>query len=160
MSCTVEDELTAYVDGELSVVEAARVRAHLASCADCRATETLLRRTLTELATLPAFEPSAGLRRRVLSEVEALPRPWPERLRAWFRPTVLAPVAGVALAGAVAVVAVGRLRRRNASVERRAPSSRSPRHYELLTDYEVVGLSPEDLEVVEHLDQLQKEGRP
>ena len=33
-------------------------------------------------------------------------------------------------------------------------------HYELLSDYEVVGLTPEDLEVVEHLDQLQKEGRP
>ena len=31
-------------------------------------------------------------------------------------------------------------------------------NYELLSDYEVVGLSPEDLEVVEHLDEL--EGRP
>src|SRR5262249_8393761 len=70
MSCTVEDDLTAYLDGELSVVDAARVRTHLASCADCRATEMLLRRTLTELAALPAFEPSAGLRRRILSEVE------------------------------------------------------------------------------------------
>ena len=33
-------------------------------------------------------------------------------------------------------------------------------HYELLSDYEVVGLDPEDLEVVERLDQLHKEGRP
>jgi len=33
-------------------------------------------------------------------------------------------------------------------------------HYELLSDYEVVGLSREDLDVVEHLDELQKEGRP
>ena len=119
MSCTVEDELTAYVDGELSVVEAARVRTHLGSCADCRATETLLRRTLAELATLPAFEPSVGLRRRVLSEVEALPRPWLDRLRAWFRPTVLAPVAGVAFVGAVALLAVGRATpTRNVAVER------------------------------------------
>jgi len=33
-------------------------------------------------------------------------------------------------------------------------------NYELLTDYEVVGLAPDDLEVVEQLDQLKKEGRP
>ena len=33
-------------------------------------------------------------------------------------------------------------------------------HYELLSDYEVVGLSRDDLDVVEHLDELQKEGRP
>jgi hypothetical protein len=33
-------------------------------------------------------------------------------------------------------------------------------HYELLTDYEVVGLSRDDLDVVEHLDELQREGRP
>lgn len=160
MSCTVEDELTAYVDGELSVVEAARVRTHLVSCADCRATETLLRRTMAELAALPAFEPSVGLRRRVLSEVEAMPRPWPERLRAWFRPTVLAPLAGVAFAGVVALVAVGRFdAARNASVERGAELAVAE-HYDLLTDYEVVGLSPDNLEVVEHLDQLKKEGRP
>ena len=151
MSCSVEDELTAYLDGELSVVEAARVRTHLASCADCRATEALLRRTVTELAALPAFEPSAGLRRRVLAEVEALPRPWPERLRTWFRPALLAP-AGVAVATALVVAVVAEraeLRTELAVGE----------HYELLSDYEVVGLSRDDLDVVEHLDELQKEGR-
>jgi hypothetical protein len=30
----------------------------------------------------------------------------------------------------------------------------------LLSDYELLGVTPEDLDVVEHLDQLQKEGRP
>jgi anti-sigma factor RsiW len=158
MSCTVEDDLTAYLDGELSVVEAARVRTHLSSCAECRATETLLRRTLTELTALPTFEPSVGLRRRVLSEVEALPRPWWERLGSWFRPALLAPVAGVALAGAVALVATGYLGARNNPIARGAELAVAE-NYDLLNDYEVVGLSPEDLEVVEHLDQL-KEGRP
>ena len=71
------------------------------------ATEMLLRRTLSELSALPAFEPSVGLRRRVLSEVEALPLPWRQRLGTWFRPALLAPVAGVALAGAVALLVVG-----------------------------------------------------
>jgi len=154
MSCTVEDELTAYLDGELSVVESARVRTHLASCSECRATEALLRRTVTELAALPAFEPSAALRRRVRAEVEALPRPWTERMRAWLRPGVLAP-AGVALATA-AVVAVVAGQRAVADRTELAVAE----HYELLSDYEVVGLSQDDLDVVEHLDELQKEGRP
>ena len=159
MSCTVEDDLTAYLDGELSVVEAARVRTHLASCPDCRATEMLLRRTLSELDTLPAFEPSVGLRRRVLSEVEALPHPWRGRLRTWFRPALLAPVAGVALAAAVALVATGRFDSRSNPVARGTELAVAE-NYDLLNDYEVVGLSPEDLEVVEQLDQLKKEGRP
>jgi anti-sigma factor RsiW len=159
MSCTVEEELTAYLDGELSVVEAARVRTHLASCADCRATEALLRRTVTELAALPAFEPSAGLRRRVLAEVEALPRPWPERLRTWFRPALLAP-AGVVVATAVVVAVVVAGQRYTAARAEQRTELAVAEHYELLSDYEVVGLSGDDLDVVEHLDELQKEGRP
>ena len=158
MSCTVEHELTAYVDGELSVVEAARVRTHLGSCAHCRATEALLRRTVVELAALPAFEPSPALRRRVLAEVEALPRPWPERLRTWLRPALLAP-AGVALATA-AVVAVAVGQRVVAERAEQRTELAVAEHYELLSDYEVVGLSRDDLDVVEHLDELQKEGRP
>jgi len=158
MSCTVGDELTAYLDGELSFVEAARVRTHLASCADCRATEALLRRTVTELAALPAFEPSTGLRRRVLAEVEALPRPWPERLRTWLRPALLAPT-GVAVATAVVVAVVAGQRAVSERAEQRTELAVAE-HYELLTDYEVVGLSRDDLDVVEHLDELPREGRP
>ena len=158
MSCTVEDELTAYLDGELSTVEAARVRTHLASCAECRATETLLRRTVTELAALPAFEPSVGLRRRVLAEVEALPRPWPERLRTWLRPALLAP-GGVAVATALVVAVVAGRQVVVQRAEQRMELAVAE-HYELLSDYEVVGLSGDDLDVVEHLDELQKEGRP
>lgn len=158
MSCTVEDELTAFVDGELSAVETARVRGHLASCSDCRSTEALLRRTVSELSALPGFEPSVGLRRRVLAEVDGLPRPWPERMRAWFRPGVLAP-AGMALAAA-AVVAV--LVGQRAMTERVDPRTELAvaEHLELLSDYELLGVTSEDLDVVEHLDQLQKEGRP
>lgn len=158
MSCTVEDELTAYVDGEMSAVEAARVRTHLTSCAPCRATEALLRRTVTELAALPAFEPSPGLRRRVLAQVESLPRPWTERFRRWLRPAVLAP-AGVALATAV-VVAVVVGQRLVVQRAERGMELAVAEHYELLSDYEVVGVSRDDLDVVEHLDELQKEGRP
>jgi anti-sigma factor RsiW len=158
MSCTMEDELTAYVDGELSAVEAARVRSHLTSCSGCRSTEALLRRTVTQLAALPAFEPSNALRRRVLAEVEILPRPWPERMRAWLRPSALAP-AGVALATAALVAVVMGQRTLSARAEQHAELAVAE-NYELLSDYEVVGLDPDDLDVVEHLDQLEKEGRP
>jgi anti-sigma factor RsiW len=155
MSCTVEDELTAYVDGEMSAVEAARVRAHLTSCAPCRATEALLRRTVAELAALPAFEPSVALRRRVLAQVESLPRPWTEQFRHWLRPGVLAP-AGVALATALVVaVVVGQRLGAERGLELAVAE-----HYELLSDYEVVGVSRDDLDVIEHLDELEKEGRP
>src|SRR5262249_57085264 len=73
MSCTVENDLTAYLDGELSPEAANRVQAHLADCEECRATERMLSFTVSSLRTLPSFEPSHGLRRRVLAEVESLP---------------------------------------------------------------------------------------
>src|SRR4029453_15079769 len=139
MSCTVEDELTAYVDGELSAVEAARGRTHLTSRGPRRATQALLRRTVTELAALPAFEPSVALRRRVLAQVESLPRPWTEQFRHWLRPGVLAP-AGVALATALVVaVVVGQRLGAERGLELAVAE-----HYELLSDYEVVGVSGDD----------------
>ena len=150
MSCTVENDLTAFVDGELSAADTARVRKHLESCAECRATAALLQRTVTTVVALPAFQPSPGLRRRVLTRVEALPRPWAERFRDWFRPTVLLPLGlGVALVAVLALVAVHDTERRR-NLELAVASN-----YELLSDYEVVGLSADDLEVVEHLDELE-----
>jgi anti-sigma factor RsiW len=150
MSCTVENELTAYLDGELSAAEAARVRQHLAGCAGCRDTVALLRHTVSTLAALPAFEPSVGLRRQVLTRVEELPGRWTERLRAWMRPSTLLPSGvGIALA-ALAFIAV-----RHSADQRRNLETAVAFQYELLTDYEVVGLSADDLEVVEHLDELE-----
>jgi len=132
MSCTVENDLTAYLDGELSAEAASRMKAHLATCEDCRATEVLLHRTVSSLRSLPDFEPSRGLRRRVLTEVESLP--------------------ALAAAVATAVVVTHRIQ------ERHQLDLVVAANYELLTDYEVVGLTADDLEVVEHLDEL--EGRP
>jgi anti-sigma factor RsiW len=138
MSCTVENDLTAFVDGELSAADMARVRKHLDGCAECRATVALL-------------QPSVGLRRRVLTRVETLPPSWSRRLREWFRPAVLLPSGmGVALAAVLALVAV-----RQAAEQRRSLELAVASNYELLSDYEVVGLSPDDLEVVEHLDELE-----
>jgi anti-sigma factor RsiW len=153
MSCTVESDLTAYLDGELSPEAATRVKAHLAGCGDCRATELLLQRTVSSLQALPAFEPSRGLRRRVLAEVEGLPASAWSGWRTWLRPGRLVPSGAALLAAvAVAVVMTHRLEQRH-SLDLAVAAN-----YELLSDYEVVGLSAEDLDVVEHLDEL--EGRP
>ncbi|MFP2934653.1 anti-sigma factor family protein, partial [Pyxidicoccus sp. 3LG] len=43
MSCHYEEDLTAYVDGELPPARRAEVEAHLGTCAGCGATHALLR---------------------------------------------------------------------------------------------------------------------
>jgi anti-sigma factor RsiW len=152
MSCTVENDLTAYVDGELPAERAATVRSHLKSCVECRATETLLQRTVAAIVDLPEFEPSPNVRRRVLTQVQLRPQPW-WRMERWLSPAMWVPSgAGLALAALLAVLVV----RHTSEVHRFEMVVAS--NYELLSDYEVVGLNAEDLEMVEHLDEL--EGRP
>jgi anti-sigma factor RsiW len=158
MSCNVEVELTAYVDGELPPPEAAAVRAHLAGCPDCRSTEALLRQTVQTLETLPAFEPSAALRQGVLRDVDALPLPLRQRLGHWLRPAVLVP-SGLLAAGAVAVLAVSALRPGLPSNLPDGAALDVAMNYDVVANYDVLGLdSEEDVEVVAHLQEL--EGRP
>ena len=64
------------------------MKAHLDTCQDCRATELLLQRTVSSLGALRSFEPSQGLRRRVLTEVAALPASVWAGWRTWFRRTL------------------------------------------------------------------------
>ena len=96
MSCTVEDELTAYVDGELSAVEAARVRDHL----------SLLRRLPGDRGAPPTDGDRAGRAARPSSHPPGCgggcwprwrrcPGPGPSGSAAGSVPAVLAP-AGVA----------------------------------------------------------------
>ena len=161
MSCDLESELTAYVDAELSAELTTAVSAHLAGCAACRSTEALLRGTLLTLEALPAFEPSVGLRRAVLQRLERLPSPLSERLRRWLRPSVLLPSAAVlASAGVVAVLLASGSFGQRLPAELRDPQGLDvAMNYEVLRDYDVLGVdTPEDVEVVAQLDQL--EGRP
>ena len=161
MSCKLEAELTAYVDEELDAVQAKTVHAHLTGCADCRATEALLRRTVEVLGTLPAFEPSVGLRRTVLSRLDAAPPSLGERLRAWLRPGVLFPsTVGLLAAAAVALYIAGPGAKKNLPSELQDSTALDvAMNFDVATDYDVLGLdSPEDVEVVARLDEL--EGRP
>lgn len=154
MSCTFEEDLTAYVDGELPAARRAEVATHLSTCAECQQTEALLRRTLTSLAALPEFKPSPNTRREVLAKVDALPLPLRERLKALLRPSVLMPSLGLAAAVGVAVLVTGQ---EPQSVDvTDAGTLELAANLELVEDYDIVGLdSSEDLEVIENLHELE-----
>ena len=156
MSCgDFEDEVTAYVDGELPAARHAQVRAHLDACAECQATETLLRATVARMAELPAFEPASATRRAVLTKLDALPTPWWEQVKRGLRPAVLVPATGLAavLAVSLFMMAPGQdssLGMEDASVIELAAN------LELAEDYEVLGLDDmEDVEVVTRLHELE-----
>ena len=155
MSCIIAGELTAYLDRELPVFQLKQIENHLASCRECRSTERLLRRTVVRLDELPAFELSNATRRNVLSRVdEAVDRSIGSRLKTLWRPQVLFPSLGLALAVIALVIS------REPSLELRdARLFEVGTNLELAEDYEVVGLSSlDDLEVVQHLHEL--EGAP
>ncbi len=154
MSCAFEEELTAYIDGELPPPRRAEVEAHLGTCADCRSTEALLRRTLAQLEALPEFKPSPDTRRAVLAKVDALPLPLRERLKALLRPSVLVPSLGMAAAVGLAVIYSGHESRSLDVTD--AGTLELAANLELVEDYDVVGLdSAEDMEVIEHLHELE-----
>ncbi|MFP2908626.1 anti-sigma factor family protein, partial [Pyxidicoccus sp. 3LFB2] len=50
MSCGFEEDLTAYVDGELPPARRVEVEAHLGACAGCRAMHALLGTAVARLA--------------------------------------------------------------------------------------------------------------
>ncbi len=154
----VGDDLTALVDGALPPAERAQVEAHLGDCAACRAERDALARALATLASVPPPPPprpgfeqrfyarlarEAPRRRSLLERLADHPLRW------------LVPATGLA---AALVVGIG---------VRRAAEQRDlemARHLDLLERYvEVASLdvveTPEDLDVVAHLDELER-GRP
>jgi anti-sigma factor RsiW len=153
MSCAFEEELTAYIDGELPAARRTEVEAHLGTCAECKSTEALLRRTVASMATLPEFVPSADTRRAVLAKVDALPPPLKERLLALLRPSVLVPSMG--LAAALALVVYASRDSQGVDVTDEGALELAA-NMELMEDYDVVGLdSSEDMEVVANLHELE-----
>ncbi|MDR7537862.1 MAG: zf-HC2 domain-containing protein [Armatimonadota bacterium] len=79
----VEQQLSAYLDGELTPDRAAEVREHLAGCAACQADLQALRAVKRLLGALRAPEPAPDLEAAILARVEResrwlwLPRPRP-----------------------------------------------------------------------------------
>ena len=147
----MEENLTAYLDGELSVEDKAAVEAALAKDPALRATLESLKGALAAVKALPEPAASLGLRRAVLAQVEG-PQTFGERLKAFFTLPRLAPIAGVAAAAALAVVVAQRGDKPPADPEQLYVAS----NMEMLEDLDILGLeSPEDLEVVMNLDALE-----
>jgi len=150
-------ELTAYIDGELSDGDAKALEAELAKNGELQAMEQKLRRTVALMAAVPQVEPSTALRRAVLNGLDT-PTTFGERLKAWLSAGKLVPLAALATAAVVTVVAVrgghGQTVPANLPVE--DDQLLIAQNMEVLEDLDVVGLdSPDDLDVVAHLDELE-----
>ena len=142
-------ELTAYVDGELSELEAKALEAELAQNPSLRRVEQALRRTVALVEAMPAPAPSAALRRAVLERIDA--PTLGERLRALFTPGRLG-IAGLAAAAAVAAVVVAQPKDMPGDEEHLFLAQ----NMEVIEDLDLVGLdSADDLDVVASLHELE-----
>lgn len=106
-----DDRLSALLDGELPLDEAAEVQAHVIACADCSAGLAAVRDARATLRSLPAVEPPAGFFEALLAgglpddgdeydaPAEVIPISRTRRL-VWAN-VAAAAVAGLMLAGAV-----------------------------------------------------------
>jgi len=153
----VDDDLTALLDGALPGALQAEVEAHLASCPGCRAERDRIARALSALSSLPAPPaPAPGFEQRfyarlareaprnrsILDRLSARPLRW------------LVPSTGLA---ALLVAGIW-IRRADERMD-----LEMARHLDLLENYVAVASldaveTPEDVDVVSHLDELQ-EGR-
>jgi anti-sigma factor RsiW len=153
-------ELTAYLDGALPAAERAQVESHLAGCAACRAERDRLASALALLSRLPpAPAPAAGFEQRFFARLAREKATLRERRSLldrvawrWLVPT---------LAGALATAAVILY----SGERRREHEVYLAEHLDLFQNYELVaGVgavdTPDDVNVVAHLDQLEPEGRP
>ena len=158
MSCALENELTAYLDGELSPSERARVDTHLPGCPDCRATLALLERSVATLHALPAFEPSPQLRRAVLQRVSeegerGLGARWSRLRAAWVLPAF----ATAAAAGVLAFMLTHSSRQGVMEALEEPGGLELAANLEVVGDMDVLGMDrPEDVEVVARLDELEE----
>jgi len=152
MSCAVELDLTAYIDGELPPSRREAVAVHLAQCPSCQQTAEVLQDSVSKLASLPPLEVPGWLRAQVLSQIAREPIKARRKLGDFLQVRLLLPSAGLAAAAAMALLLWAR------------PSREVPelRQYELganlevIEDYEVLGItSIEDLEVVQQLHELE-----
>jgi anti-sigma factor RsiW len=153
--CTESEKVTAYLDGELVALEQSAYETHLGSCVECQSDLKVLRDGLSLLKALPSIEPSANLRRQVLTGLPPQPAGfWSRFGLAWS-----APLGGLAAAVAVVGLVVATWPHRPA-----VDPNRGRAEFELaanldlmenLTVVESSNLTDEELDAVEHLDELE-----
>ncbi|MBM4380454.1 MAG: zf-HC2 domain-containing protein [Deltaproteobacteria bacterium] len=177
MSCGFEEDGVAYLDGELPRERAEALAAHLPGCVLCTAQHAglvRLREQVAALASAPLPLPSPGLRARVLAEVAGANGSPGTGLWAWLRgrlqPWMLAPaLAGLA---ALAWLAWSPASPPSPSLDAPLPAwaaeaTEEPAVLEaalVMDELDELRLgaleTPEDLEVISALDELEQEGRP
>ena len=155
MSCAFEEELTAYIDGELPPPRRAEVEAHLGTCASAGARRPCCGAPWSSWRPCPSSSPLRTPAARCW-------RRWTRcRLRsgsgckALLRPTVLVPSLGMAAAVGAGrhLHAATRLARVDVTD---AGTLELAANLELVEDYDVVGMdNADDMEVIEHLHELE-----
>jgi anti-sigma factor RsiW len=158
-SCrAVQENLTAWVDGELSPRWTERVREHVTRCADCaaeleslRASIALQRSTLPRLTAATAVD-VAGLQVRLRRAVAAADAP---RRSVWswiLRPVVLAPALAL-LAVLALLTAAGDPADLLVPLGVKSPPPAVKRAPELFKDYTLI----QHLDALEHFDTVESE---
>ena len=151
----IEDELTAYVDGELSELDMQRVKAALAADPKLAALEQVLRSTVSAVEALPSPQPSQALRRAVLNGIDG-PMTMGERLQKWLRPSRLMPALGMAAAAALVAVIAQQGAQVGPMHEAEEEQLYVAQNMDVLEDLELAGIeSAEDLEVIAALNSLE-----
>jgi anti-sigma factor RsiW len=147
-----EENLTAYLDGELPEAERKALEAALEADPALRATLAQLEGAVAAVKALPDPAASAALRRAVLAQVDG-PQTLSERLKAFFTLPRLVPIGGLAAAAVLAVV----VSQRGADKPPADPEQLFvAQNMEMLEDLDLLGLEhPDDLEVVMRLDELE-----
>jgi anti-sigma factor RsiW len=145
------DRLGAWLAGTLPEAEAAEVRRHLDSCAECAEERDLLREGISIVRPLPATDARPGFAARAAARAsDSRPRLLSARWLRW------ALAGGVAAAAAAAAVLIAR--------PARAPGDEIvvAQRLELFEDLNVVQNQDalRDLDVVAVLHTLQPEGKP
>lgn len=140
-----EEDLTAYIDGELPPERQRAMEAALAKDPALRSLEQRLRKSVALVEALPLPETSPSLRRAVLAEIGK-----PTFFERWFTLPRLVPL-GLAMAAGVALVVWPR---EEAGLDEE--KLMLAQNLEVVEDLDLVDLgSAEDLDVVAQLHELE-----
>lgn len=142
MNCHwIQDNLSAYMDEELSETQIATINAHLRSCTGCRTEYERLSKAWESLDLWEELEPQPELMRKILHAVRE------EKRSQWFR--IMLPAAAVLLIGMGIYLSVGYFHTK--SGHDAAGRTDSPA---VLTENDLKGINED--EIITHLELLQE----